>query len=327
MLKMISRLLAAAMCLGAVGCGAAGSSALASQYPTRPVTIVVGFSAGGNADLVARLVAQRLSETLGQPFIVENKGGAGGLLASEAVAKSAPDGYRLLLVTGAFPAQAAALSRLPFDPVRDFTPISVVVSYPAVIVVPATSPFTSLKDLIAYAKAHPGQLNYPSPGTGSLFHLAVELFADKTGISLTHIPFKGGGQQVTELIAGRLDVMFDTLSVVQSQIKSGKLRALAVTSPQRLAQLPDVPTVDEVVGDYEVSSFVGLAGPANLPPDIVARLNTAIDEAVNSPDIKARFIELGGTPLGGTPQQAAETMNQALETWQKIARSKNIKAD
>lgn len=322
MLKLIRRLLSATLCLGLACTGA-----LATQYPSRPVTLVVGFGAGGNADLVARLVAQRLSETLGQPFIVENKGGAGGLLASENVAKSPPDGYRLLLVTGAFPAQAAALPRLPFDPVRDFTPISVVVSYPLVIVVPATSPITSLKDFIQYARSHPAQLNYPSPGSGSLFHLAVELFSEKAGIQLTHIPFKGGGQQVTELIAGRLDVMFDTLSVVQSQIKSGKLRALAVTAPHRIAQLPDVPTVDEVIGDYDVSSFVGIAGPANLPPDIVTRLNAAIHEVVNAPDISARFVELGGTPLGGTPQQAVQTMTEALDTWQKIARSKNIKAE
>ena len=322
MLKLMRRLLSATLCLGLACTGA-----LATQYPSRPVTLVVGFGAGGNADLVARLVAQRLSETLGQPFIVENKGGAGGLLASENVAKSPPDGYRLLLVTGAFPAQAAALPRLPFDPVRDFTPISVVVSYPLVIVVPVTSPITSLKDFIQYARSHPAQLNYPSPGSGSLFHLAVELFSEKAGIQLTHIPFKGGGQQVTELIAGRLDVMFDTLSVVQSQIKSGKLRALAVTAPHRIAQLPDVPTVDEVIGDYDVSSFVGIAGPANLPPDIVTRLNAAIHEVVNAPDISARFVELGGTPLGGTPQQAAQTMTEALDTWQKIARAKNIKAE
>lgn len=322
MLKIMRRLLSATLCLGLACTGV-----LATQYPSRPVTLFVGFGAGGNADLVARLVAQRLSETLGQPFIVENKGGAGGLLASENVAKSPPDGYRLLLVTGAFPAQAAALPRLPFDPVRDFTPISVVVSYPLVIVVPATSPITSLKDFIQYARSHPAQLNYPSPGSGSLFHLAVELFSEKAGIQLTHIPFKGGGQQVTELIAGRLDVMFDTLSVVQSQIKSGKLRALAVTAPHRIAQLPDVPTVDEVIGDYDVSSFVGIAGPANLPPDIVTRLNAAIHEVVNAPDISARFVELGGTPLGGTPQQAAQTMTEALDTWQKIARAKNIKAE
>lgn len=322
MLKIMRRLLSATLCLGLACTGA-----LATQYPSRPVTLVVGFGAGGNADLVARLVAQRLSETLGQPFIVENKGGAGGLLASENVAKSPPDGYRLLLVTGAFPAQAAALPRLPFDPVRDFTPISVVVSYPLVIVVPATSPITSLKDFIQYARSHPAQLNYPSPGSGSLFHLAVELFSEKAGIQLTHIPFKGGGQQVTELIAGRLDVMFDTLSVVQSQIKAGKLRALAVTAPHRIAQLPDVPTVDEVIGDYDVSSFVGIAGPANLPPDVVTRLNAAIHEVVNAPDISARFVELGGTPLGGTPQQAAQTMTEALDTWQKIARAKNIKAE
>lgn len=322
MLKSIRRLLLAALCLGL-----AGTSALAAQYPLRPVTIVVGFAAGGNADLVARLLAQRLSDTLGQPFIVENKAGAGGLLASDNVAKSPPDGYRLLLVTGAFPAQAAALPRLPFDPVRDFTPIGMVASYPMAIVVPTSSPIKSLKDFIQYAKSHPTQLNYPSPGTGTLVHLAVELFAEKAGIQLTHIPFKGGAQQVTELIAGRLDVMFDFLSVAQSQIKVDKLRALAVTSPHRLPQLPDVPTVDEVIGDYEVASFVGLAGPANLPPDIVTRLNAAIDEAVKTPDINARIVELGGTPLGGTPKQASDAMNEALDIWQKIARAKNIKAE
>jgi tripartite-type tricarboxylate transporter receptor subunit TctC len=303
------------------------SPASAQDYPNKPVTLVVGFAPGGNADIVARLVAQRLSDGLGQQVVVDNRGGAGGLLASDFVAKSAPDGYRLLLVSGAFPTQAAVLPKLPFDPVKDFSPVSMLISYPLVVTVNADSPFKTLDDLVRFARANPRKLNYPSPGNGSLFHLATEVFSAGAGIEMTHVPFKGGSQQLGELLAGRLDVMFDTLSVVQPQLRAGKLRALAVTSPKRMQQLPQVPAVAETFAGYDAGSFLAVAGPAGLPPAIVERLNAAIRKVVDQPDVKQRFTELGGEPMAGTPAEMASHVNAAIEKWKAVAKARDIKGE
>lgn len=317
-------------CLSAVlalvaSLGAAPASA--QDYPARPVSLVVGFAPGGNADIVARLVAQRLGDALGQQVVVENRGGAGGMLASENVARSAPDGYRLLLVSGAFPAQAAVLPRLPFDPVRDFTPVSMLIAYPLVVSVPADSPFRTLDDLVKHARANPRKLNYPSPGNGSLFHLATEFFGSVAGVEMTHVPFKGGSQPMTELLAGRLDVMFDTLSVVQPQFQAGKLRALAVTSPRRMPQLPAVPTVAESFPGYEAGSFLAIAGPAGMPPAVVERLNGAVRRVLNQPDVRQRFTELGGEGVGGSPADMAAQITTAIDRWKAIVRARDIKAE
>jgi tripartite-type tricarboxylate transporter receptor subunit TctC len=303
------------------------SPASAQDYPNKPVTLVVGFAPGGNADIVARLVAQRLSDGLGQQVVVDNRGGAGGLLASDFVAKSAPDGYRLLLMSGAFPTQAAVLPKLPFDPVKDFSPVSMLISYPLVVTVNADSPFKTLDDLVRFARANPRKLNYPSPGNGSLFHLATEVFSAGAGIEMTHVPFKGGSQQLGELLAGRLDVMFDTLSVVQPQLRAGKLRALAVTSPKRMQQLPQVPAVAETFAGYDAGSFLAVAGPAGLPPAIVERLNAAIRKVVDQPDVKQRFTELGGEPMAGTPAEMASHVNAAIEKWKAVAKARDIKGE
>ncbi|HYF21479.1 MAG TPA: tripartite tricarboxylate transporter substrate binding protein [Ramlibacter sp.] len=299
----------------------------AQDYPARPVTLVVGFAPGGNADIVARLVAQHLGTALGQQVVVENRGGAGGMLASEQVAKAPADGYRLLLVSGAFPTQAAVMPKLPFDPVKDFTPVSMVISYPLVVTVQSESPFRTLDELVRHAKANPRKLNYPSPGNGSLFHLATEVFGATAGLEMTHVPFKGGSQPLTELLAGRLDVMFDTLSVVQPQLQAGKLRALAVTSPRRMQQLPNVPAVAETVPGYEAGSFLAIAGPAGLPPPVVERLNAAVRRVVALPDVRQRFTDLGGEPVAGSPQEMATHVATAIDRWKAIVKARDIKPE
>lgn len=309
-----------------IGLAAFGPAALVAQdYPAKRITLVNGFAPGGNADIVARLVAQKLSEALGQQMLVENRAGAASLIANEYVAKSPPDGYRLLLISGAFPTQAATLANLPFDPVRDFTWVSTLISYPLVVTVNTESPFKTLDDLIRAAKATPGKLNYPSPGNGSLFHLATEVFNASAGIEMTHVPFKGGSQQVTELMAGRLDVMFDTLSVVQPQIRAGRVRALAVTSPQRITQLGGVPAAAETLPGYEASSFLGIAGPLGLQPVVVERLNAAIRKVVDQPDVHQRFADLGGEPRASSPEEMARYVAAAIAKWRAIAEAKNIR--
>ncbi|MBN9411465.1 MAG: tripartite tricarboxylate transporter substrate binding protein [Burkholderiales bacterium] len=305
----------------------AAAQASAQTFPDRPVTLVVGFAPGGNADIVARLVGQKMSEALRQPVIIENKGGAGGLLASEAVAKSPADGYRLLLVSGAFPAQAAVLPKLSFDPQNDFSWVGTIVSYPLVVVVPAASPFRSIDDLIRAARANPGKLNYPSPGNGSLFHLATEVFGAEAKVDMTHVPFRGGAQQLTELLAGRLDVMFDTYSVVQPSLAAGRLRAIGVTSPERLASMPDVPTVAQSLPRYEASSFLGIAGPAGLPAATVQTLNAALRSALSDAGVRQRLVELGGTPWPGSPSDMASHIRDSTARWKSIATARQIKAD
>jgi tripartite-type tricarboxylate transporter receptor subunit TctC len=303
------------------------SPAFAQGYPTKPITLVVGFGPGGNADIVARIVAQKMTDTLGQPIVVENRGGAGGLLANDSVAKAPPDGYRLSLISGAFTAQAAALPKLPFDPQKDFTWVSTLISYPLVVVVPAESPHKTLDDLIKFAQANPKKLNYPSPGNGSLFHLATEVFSSAAGIEMTHVPFRGGAQQLTELLGGRLDVMFDTLAVVQPQLKVGKLRALAVTSTKRMPQLPGVPAVAEKIPGYEASSFLGIAGPAAMPETIVQLLNKTTASVLANPELKQRFAELGGDAWAGTPAEMGNYIMTSTLKWKTIVRAKDIKAD
>jgi tripartite-type tricarboxylate transporter receptor subunit TctC len=303
------------------------SPAFAQGYPAKTITLVVGFGPGGNADIVARIVAQKMTDTLGQPIVVENRGGAGGLLANDSVAKAPPDGYRLSLISGAFTAQAAALPKLPFDPQKDFTWVSTLISYPLVVVVPAESPHKTLDDMIKFAQANPKKLNYPSPGNGSLFHLATEVFSSAAGIEMTHVPFRGGAQQLTELLGGRLDVMFDTLAVVQPQLKAGKLRALAVTSTKRMPQLPGVPAVAEKIPGYEASSFLGIAGPAAMPETIVQLLNKATASVLANPELKQRFAELGGDAWAGTPAEMGNYIMTSTLKWKTMVRAKDIKAD
>jgi tripartite-type tricarboxylate transporter receptor subunit TctC len=307
--------------------GLCSIQSIAQEYPTKPITLVVGFGPGGNADIVARLLAQKLSTELPQPVLVENKGGAGGLLANDSVAKSTPDGYRLSLISGAFPSQAAVMNKLPFDPMGDFSWVSTFISYPMVIVVNSESPIKTLNELIKYARENPKKLNYPTPGNGSLFHLTTEYFSSTAGIDMTHIPFKGGSPQLNELLAGRLDVMFDTFAVVQPHLISGKLRAIAVTSEKRMSQLPNIPAVAETFPGFEASSFLGIAGPKGLSPEIISKLNASIHAAVIKNDVRLRFSELGGQVWIGSPKEMAEYVAQSIQKWKRVVSEKSIKFD
>ena len=300
---------------------------IADEYPTKPITVVVGFGPGGNADIVARLLGQKLSMELAQSVLIENKGGAGGMLANDSVAKATPDGYRLSLMSGAFPSQAAVMNKLPFDPMNDFSWVSTFISYPMVVVVNSESPFKNLNDLIKYAKENPKKLNYPTPGNGSLFHLATEYFSSAAGIEMTHIPFKGGSPQLNELIAGRLDIMLDTYAVVQPHLISGKLRAIAITSEKRMPQLLNIPAVAETFPGFEASSFLGIAGPKGLSPEIISKLNASIHAAVIKNDVRVRFSELGGQVWIGSPKDMAEYVSQSIQKWRRVVAEKSIKFD
>jgi len=300
---------------------------IAQEYPTKPINLIVGFGPGGNADIVARLLAQKLSTELAQPVLVENKGGAGGMLANDYVAKGTPDGYRLSLISGAFPSQAAVMNKLPFDPMSDFSWISTFISYPMVIVVNSESSLKTLNDVIKYAKENPKKLNYPTPGNGSLFHLATEYFSSTAGIEMTHIPFKGGSPQLNELLAGRLDIMLDTFAVVQPHLISGKLRAIAVTSEKRMPQLANIPAVAETFPSFEASSFLGIAGPKGLSPEVISKLNASIHTAVIKNDVRLRFSELGGQVWIGSPKEMAEYVSQSIQKWRRVVAEKSMKFD
>lgn len=297
----------------------------AQDFPTRPITVINSFAAGGNADIVVRLVGQRLEAGLGQPLVIENRPGGNGVIAAEAVARAKPDGYTLLLVSGAFPTMAATAKKLPFDPVKSYSWVSMMISYPLVVAVGAESPFKTLGDLVAGAKAQPGKLNYSSAGVGSLFHLATGLFESTAGIDMTHIPFKGGSQPLTELMGGsKVDLAFNTLSVVAPQLKAGKVRALAITSPARSAQLPGVPAVAETFPGYEASSFLGIAGPTGLPAPVVEKLNREIRKVLAMPEVQQRFTEFGGTAVSTSPDEMGKFVEGEITKWARIVTTRKI---
>ena len=295
--------------------------ATAQDFPTRPITVINSFAAGGNADIVVRLVGQRLEAGLGQPLVIENRPGANGVIAAEAVARAKPDGYTLLLVSGAFPTMAATAKKLPFDPIKSYS----WVSYPLVVAVGTDSPYKTLDELVAGAKAQPGKLNYSSAGVGSLFHLATGLFEATAGIDMTHIPFKGGSQPLTELMGGsKVDLAFNTLSVVAPQLKAGRVRALAITSPARSAQLPGVPAVAESYPGYEAASFLGIAGPTGLPPPVVEKLNREIRKVLAVPAVQQRFTEFGGTAVSASPDEMGRLVEGEITQWARIVTTRKI---
>src|SRR3954463_11848496 len=259
--------------------------ASAQSYPTKALKLVTPFPPGGSADVIARLAADRLSEGLGQPVVVDNGAGARGLVGNECPEKQPADGYTLLLITGAYPVQGAMLKSLPFDPLRDIQMVSMLTSYPFVISVRPDSPFKTVGDVIAAAKANPGKLNYPSSGIGTVHHLSGELFNALAGTDIVHVPYRGGNAPLTETLAGRADVLFEAMTLSIGQIQAGKLRALAVTSRERWKALPDTPTAQETLPGYEVNSFIGLGVTGGTPAPIVDRLNGAVRKALAQPDI------------------------------------------
>ncbi len=296
----------------------------ARDYPSRPVRIVVGFPAGGNTDIISRAMAQKLTERFGQTVIVENRPGAGSMIGTDTVAKATPDGHTLLLVSGAFSTQAAVLKKLPFDPARDFAWITNAVVYPFAVIVKPDARTQSIADLIGVAKKSPGKLNYGSVGIGSVLHLAAELFNIHANVDMTHIPFKGGSELVVELIGGRIDVVFETLTGAYPHVQAGRLNAIAVTSLERSQQLPNVPTVAQTLPGYEVTSYSGFAAPRGTPPAIIARLNREMRAILEQPDIRRRFTDLGGTVTPTTPDEFGRHVANEIAKWKKIASAKKI---
>jgi tripartite-type tricarboxylate transporter receptor subunit TctC len=299
-------------------------SVAAQAYPERPVRIVVGFPPGGSSDTVARVVAQHLSPLLGQPVVVENKPGAGGVIGSDAVAKAAPDGYTLLLATAGHSTAAAMMQKLPFDAVKDFAWISTVTTYPFAIATSAESPIRSLDDLVKRAKASPGKVTYSSAGVGTSHHLLGEWLSSAAGVEMNHIPFKGGTSPLTEVIAGRVDVMIETMTLVLPHIKSGKLRGLAVTSPEAKDYLPDVPPASKTVPGLVFQSWLGIAAPAGTPASVVDTLNKSIRKALAEPEVQKRLAALGGGAAPSAPLEMRRQVQEEIERWAKLVDSRKI---
>ncbi|WP_398498308.1 Bug family tripartite tricarboxylate transporter substrate binding protein [Variovorax sp.] len=304
-------------------------AAAQEHWPAKPVTLLVGFAPGGGTDLIARQVAPRLSELLKQPVIVENRAGASGTIATAAAARARPDGYTLLLGHVSSNAMVPAIMpKLPYAAARDFTAITLIGSVPQVVTVPASLPPKTLQEFIAFAKTKPGGVNYASSGAGTQQHFAAELFQQATRTTMTHVPYKGSGAALADLIAGQVDVNFDTVPTVLQQVKAGKLRALAVTSRQRAASLPEVPTVIEAgVPDYEIGAWYMLMGPAGLPKPVVDALADAMNRTLQSPEVRDKLAALGTDVAGGTPAQAQDYLKAEIARWSKLAADKHIVAE
>ncbi len=302
--------------------------ASAQNYPSRSIAVVVPFPAGGSADTLARLIGQMLSERLGQAVIVENKPGAGGNLGTDAVAKAAPDGYTLLLTPSSIAIAPALYTKLPFDPIKDFAPVTLLGSIPMVVVVYPEFPPKTLAELIALAKAKPGEISYASAGNGSTNHLAVELFKIKTGIDMLHVPYRGNPLAVVDVIAGRVPVFFDFVLTGRPHVREGKVRALAVTGAHRSQVLPDVPTVAEAgVPGFEASTWFAVYAPAGTKPEIVEKLNTEILAVLALPKIRERLTALGVDILAEGPQGLAALTKSDLEKWGPIVQKAGVKLD
>jgi len=301
--------------------------ARAQAYPSRPVRIIVGFPPGGATDIQARLMGQWLSDRLGQQFIVENRAGASGNIGTEAVVKAPADGYTLLQVVTPHAINAALYTNLNFDFIRDIVPVIAVARLAYVVVVHPSVPATTIPELIAYARANPGKINYGSAGPGTPQNIACELFKMMTGVNLVHVPYRGGAPAVTDLIGGHLQVIFCPVSEGIEHIKAGKLRALAVTTAARLDVFPDVPTVGDFVPGYEASGFAGIGAPRNTPAEIIDMLNKELNAGVADAKVKARIVELGGSVLGGSPAEFGTILSDAIEKWARVIKFAGIKAE
>jgi tripartite-type tricarboxylate transporter receptor subunit TctC len=335
MKSIVSKLLTASLpfCIGML----AAPLGFAQAYPTKPIRFIVPYPPGGPLDTVARLLADKMKDGLGQPVIVDNKPGAGGNIGADAAAKSAPDGYTIVMGAVATHAINPTLfPKMPYDPVRDFSPISLVASVPNVLVLnpdlASKSGIASVKDLVAYAKSHPGKLNYASGGNGSAGHLAGELFKMMTRTSIVHIPYNGAAPAQLGLLAGQTDLMFDNLASASAHIRSGKLKALAVTTTKRAAALPDLPTLAEAgnatgLNGFDINTWFGILAPAKTPPSVVARLNAEVDKALRAPDVKERMAKLGAEPSPTTPEQFEALIRKDLKKYAAIVKASGAKVD
>jgi tripartite-type tricarboxylate transporter receptor subunit TctC len=307
--------------------GASGF-AWAQTYPSRPVRIIVGFAAGGPNDILARLIGQWLSERLGQPFVIENRPGAGSNIATEAVVRAAPDGYTLLLVGTPNAINATLYDNLNFNFIRDIAPIAGLIRGALVMVVHPSVPAKTLPEFIAYAKANPGKLSYGSGGVGGITHITAELFKQEAGgLDIVHVPYRGVAPALTDLLGGQVQVLFINLAPSVGYIATGKLRALAITAATRSEALPDIPVLGEFVPGYEASSVFGLGAPRNTPTEIIDKLNKEINAALADPQFKAQLVKLDGTALGGSPADFSKLIADETEKWGKVINLANIKPD
>ena len=316
-------------CVDACAQSGAPARAPGDRYPVRPVRFIVGFAPGGAADVPARLVAQKLSESLGQPVIVENKPGADGILAADFVAKAAPDGYAVAYVTAGFAMNSILHAKtLPYHPVSDFTPVSLVADGPLTLVVNRALPAKSLKELITLARSRPGQMNYASAGSGGTMHLAGELLKQVAKIDIVHVPYKGGGPALTDVIAGQIELTFIGAPASMPFIRSGQIRVLAVSTAKRSAALPEVPTVAELgYPGYEVSTWYGVLAPARLQAAIANQLSGDIAKVVTAPEMRERLLALGIEPVGGTPEQFAAHVKAEIARWTPVIQRAGLRID
>jgi tripartite-type tricarboxylate transporter receptor subunit TctC len=308
---------------------APAGDAAAQSFPSKPVRIIVPFPAGGTADILARILAEKMAPSLGQPVVVENRAGAAGGIGAALAAKSPPDGHTLFMgTTGTQTINPVINPKLEYDPLKDFVPVSNFAASPFVLVTHPSLPAKTLRELIATAKDQPKKLQYATFGTGSSAHMTGEMFASRAGVQLVHVPYKGAPQAITDVIAGHVHMTFSLLPTVLPHIKAGSVRALAVAAPQRDASLPEVPTFIEAGLDNFVSdSWYGLLAPAGTPPAVVARLNAEVHKVVAMPDVKQRLEKDGAVAVAGTPEQFAEQIRRELGLWQKVARDANLKFD
>ncbi len=296
--------------------------AAAQPYPNKPIRIVVPFGTGGSNDVLARLVAPKLSETLGQPVIVENRPGAGGVVGTDAVVNAAPNGYTVMIgLTSTLAVNAALYPKRKFDPTKSLTPISPIASGGLLMVVPASSPVTSARQFIELVKSKPDELNYGSSGKGSTMHLVAEMFTMMAGVRMVHVPYKSGGAAITDLAVDRVQLLFSDLAALLPFVRSGQIRALAVTTPERSPLLPDLPTVAESgVPGFEATNWYGILGPAQLPADIVNRLNKELAQIMRSADMKERLTMLGMEPATGSPEQFGAYVKKEVDRWSKVVK-------
>lgn len=320
------------LALGGIALAAAVAAPLAAQaqaYPTKPITIVVPFSAGGTTDILARVVGEALKNELGQPVVIDNRAGAGGNIGAALAAKANADGHTLFMGTvGTHAINQSLYKKLPYDPIKDFAPLTRVAMVPNLLVAHPSKPYNSVKELVAYAKANPGKVNFGSSGSGSSIHLSGELFNTLAKVDMIHVPYKGSAPAVTDLLGGQIDIMFDNMPSAIQHVRAGKLKPLAVTTAKRSPQLPDVPTVAEAgVPGYEATSWFGMFAPAATPAPVVAKLNAALVKVLADANVKKKIAEQGGEPHGEKPEQFAEFIRNETAKWSQVVKASGASAD
>jgi tripartite-type tricarboxylate transporter receptor subunit TctC len=304
----------------------ASFAAAAQNYPNRPVKIIVPYAVGGSADVYGRVLAAKLSEALGQPFVIENRPGAGAIVGTDAVAKSAPDGYTLLVMSNTHTVNETLFPKKPYQLMRDLAPITGINSQDLLLVANPKGPASNLKEFLAYAKKNPGKLNYASSGPGTPYHMAGELFKYMAGVDIVHIPHKGSDQARTAVLAGEVDIMFDAISTIIGQVNAGKLKALGTSGKTRSPVTPEVPTLSEAgVPGYEATIWLGLMAPAGTPKPIIDGLNSAVNKVINSPDVKENWAKQGALPMGMTPDEFGKFIRADVQKWAKLVKETGMK--